>query len=119
MEHKLISISFTLLNQVKLFHWATKSYASHKALGDLHDSLSENTDKLVECYIGSAGRQPLPQFEVKTVSHTDLKQIIPFIKETITVIRKMRTEIKVSELQNIVDEIISSLDQALYLLNLS
>ena len=119
MEQKIITLSFSLLNQVKLFHWATKSYAAHKALGDLHDVLSDLTDNLVECYIGSAGRQPLSLFEVTTSSHTDLKQVVPFIKDYTSIIRKMRGEIKASELQNIVDEIISSLDKTLYLLNLN
>lgn len=119
MEQSLIQFSFTLLNQIKLFHWATKSYASHKALGDLHDLLSDSVDDLVESYVGSAGRQPLGSFEVQSVATTDLKQTIPFLKSALTSLRRMRTEIKVSELQNKIDEMLGAIDRTFYLLNLN
>jgi hypothetical protein len=119
MEQALIQFGLSMLNQIKLFHWATKSYAAHKALGDLHDLLSDSVDDLVESYVGSAGKQPLGLFEVRTVAHTDLKQTIPYIKSGIVTLRRLRTELKVSELQNKVDEMIGALDKTLYLLNLS
>ncbi len=107
-----------MLNQIKLFHWATKSYAAHKALGDLHDLLSESVDDLVESYIGSAGRQPLGVFGVETSSSTDLKQTIPFLKECLKMLRRLRTDIKASEIQNKIDEMLGAIDKTLYLLNL-
>ena len=119
MEQKLIEFSLHMLNQVKLFHWATKSYAAHKALGDLHDLLSESVDDLVESYIGAAGRQPLGLFEISTAAHTDLKQVIPFMKETLLSLRKIRADLKASELQNKVDEMLGAIDKTAYLLNLS
>jgi hypothetical protein len=119
MEQKLIEFSFNVLNQVKLFHWATKSYAAHKALGDLHDLLSESVDDLVESYIGAAGRQPLGFFEVHAVAHTDLKQTIPFLKDASASLRRIRTDLKASELQNKVDEMLGALDKTSYLLNLN
>jgi hypothetical protein len=119
MEQALIQFSFTLLNQIKLFHWATKSYAAHKALGDLHDLLSDLIDDLVESYVGSAGLQPLGLFEVRTVATSDLKQIIPYIKSSLANLRRIRKDIKESELQNKVDEMLGAMDKSLYLLNLS
>jgi hypothetical protein len=119
MEQPLIQFSLSMLNQIKLFHWATRSYAAHKALGDLHDLLSDSVDDLVESYVGSAGRQPLGLFEVKTAASTDLKQVIPFIKSSVGNLRRMRTDIKASELQNKIDEMIGALDKAMYLLNLN
>ena len=113
----MIKLGFTMLNQIKLFHWATKSYAAHKALGDLHDLLSDSVDDLVESYIGSAGKQSLGLFGVSTSATTDLKQTIPFLKECLTMLRRMRTEISRSELQNKIDEMLSSIDKTLYLLN--
>ncbi len=119
MEQKLIEFSLNVLNQVKLFHWATKSYAAHKALGDLHDLLSESVDDLVESYIGAAGRQPLGLFEITTVANTDLKQVIPFLKEAGATLRRIRTDLKASELQNKVDEMLGAMDRTSYLLNLN
>lgn len=44
-----------MLSQVKLMHWASSSYAVHKALDGLHDSLSGLTDRFVEVYMGRGG----------------------------------------------------------------
>ena len=118
MEERLIEFSLNLLNQIKLFHWATRSYAAHKALGDLHDVLSESVDDLVESYIGAAGRQPLGRFEITTAAHSDVKQTVPFLKDASASLRRIRTDIKASELQNKVDEMLGSLDKTAYLLNL-
>lgn len=118
MEQQLIQFTFNLLNQVKLFHWATKSYAAHKALGDLHDLLSESLDDLVECYIGSTGKT-LGVFEVTSESTSDLKQVLPRLKAASQAMRRMRSEIKLSELQNKIDELLGSLDKTYYLLNLN
>jgi hypothetical protein len=119
MEKEIISLGFAMLNQIKLFHWATKNYATHKALGDLHDLLSESVDDLVESYIGSAGRQPLGLFSVETTSNTNLKQMIPFLKECNLSLRQLRADMKASEIQNKVDEMLGAIDRTMYLLNLS
>ena len=117
MDQQLIQFTFSLLNQVKLFHWATRSYATHQALGDLHDILSESFDDLVECYIGSTGKS-LGTFEVTSKSTSDIKQIVPRLKEAAQVMRRMRGDIKLSELQNKIDELLGSLDKTNYLLSL-
>jgi hypothetical protein len=119
MEQALIQFGLSTLNQIKLFHWATKSYSAHKALGDLHDLLSDSVDDLVESYVGAAGKQPLGLFEVKTTANTDLKQVIPFLKSSLANMRRMRKEMKETELQNKVDEMLGTIDRTLYLLNLS
>ena len=41
-----------LLGQIKLFHWTTRKYSSHKALDELHKNLGEDIDKFIEVYIG-------------------------------------------------------------------
>jgi hypothetical protein len=118
MEQQLIEFTFGLLNQVKLFHWATKSYAAHEALGDLHDLLLESFDDLVECYIGSTGKT-LGSFDVKTTSTSDTKQMLPRLKHASETLRHMRSKIKQTELQNMIDEVLASLDKTYYLLNFS
>ena len=49
----------TLLNfqtELRLHHWGTKSYATHKALGKLYESLDGLIDTFTEAYIGIEGR---------------------------------------------------------------
>lgn len=47
-----LSVIFTVLNQLKIDHWQTKSYAEHSALGKAYESFDVLFDKLVELYYG-------------------------------------------------------------------
>jgi hypothetical protein len=49
-----LSAVFTVLNQLKIDHWQTKSYAEHKALGIAYEELDELFDKFVETYYGKS-----------------------------------------------------------------
>ena len=118
MEKRIIEDGFNLLNQVKLFHWATKSHANHVALGALYNTVSELHDKLVECYLGSQ-KKSISLFQVSTTAVSEVSNIVEFLKLHTENFRKLRVNIKSSELQNIVDEIISEIDKTCYLLSLS
>lgn len=50
-----LSVVFTVLNQLKIDHWQTKSYAEHKALGIAYEELDELFDKFVELLYGRVG----------------------------------------------------------------
>ena len=117
MEQRIIELGFNILNQLKLFHWATKSYSTHTAIGELYDSVAELHDNLVECQIGHSGK-PLQSFQISTLSESTSASgvIVQYLKETISVLRKLRSDIKTSELQNIIDEMISAMDKTCYLL---
>jgi hypothetical protein len=58
----IVELFFEMLHTIKLYHWKTISYAQHKATDELHEKLSENTDKFVEIMIGKIikddGRMP-------------------------------------------------------------
>ena len=119
MEQEIIEFMFNALNQIKLFHWATKSFAAHNALDSLHGTLSTHVDTLVETYIGTFARQPLGVFQVNTVCHSDTSEIIPYLRNLYAALKKLRKKFNQTELQNIMDEISTAVTQALYLLNLS
>jgi DNA-binding ferritin-like protein len=42
----------TILNQIKLYHWQTLSYARHKATDELYQELSDLIDKFIETLHG-------------------------------------------------------------------
>lgn len=48
---------FTALNQLRIDHWQTKSYAEHVALGTAYDELDDLFDNYVETYSGKNGIQ--------------------------------------------------------------
>jgi DNA-binding ferritin-like protein len=117
MDKKIIQFAFGVINQVKLYHWATRGYSVHKALDKLHSSLSDNFDKLVEVYLGSSGS--VGKWSVSTSSDTNVKSIVPFLQKVLGSMAKLRSSLKHTQMQNIIDEMSADIDQTLYLLRLS
>jgi mevalonate kinase len=121
-EHDIIQYFLGLIAQVKLFHWATMSYAKHKALDDLHGSLSEKVDSFVECYIGRYKKQPLKSFAVQTRAVSDTSGLEKFLDAThehLTSMHKAFDKEKATELCNILDEMLGEIDRTMYLCKLS
>jgi len=112
-----------LLTQIKLYHWATMSYAKHKALDELHGTLSDKVDDFVECYIGKFRKQPLKKFVIKAEATTDMndaKTIEKFLDVEHSKIVEIQKVLKSStELVNIIDEMLSAIDKAQYLCKLT
>lgn len=117
MHKDLIYQIFSLQNQIKLYHWATTSYAVHKALDKLYNSLLPLTDNLMESFLGSS--TPISKIQIDISISSDTSQIVKFISKNILSLRKIRKELKTPELQNIIDEIIANINQTLYLLRLT
>jgi len=53
-ESDVVCKFLEMLNNIKLYHWKTYSYATHKATDELYASLGVNIDKFVEVLIGKA-----------------------------------------------------------------
>lgn len=52
-DNSKIMVGFlSILNQIKLYHWQTKSYARHKATDELHSQLSSLVDEFIEVLQG-------------------------------------------------------------------
>ena len=50
--HGAIRDLLQMQNQLRIFHWQTKSYAVHKALGKAYESLNDLIDTFVETALG-------------------------------------------------------------------
>ena len=119
-ENKVTEYFLGLLGQIKLFHWATMSFAQHKALDELHGSISDLVDRFVEVFIGKFKKQPLKSFKITMTAVSDMTKLDKFLESERETLRKMHGQlIKVSELQNILDEMMAELDKAIYLCNLT
>ncbi|QIG60122.1 hypothetical protein [Dishui Lake large algae virus 1] len=121
-EADIIQYFIGLIGQVKLFHWATMSYAKHVALDGLHGVLSDKVDSFVECYIGKYKKQPLKPFtiQVKAISDTTgLEKFLEITNEQLSAMHKMFDKEKAPELSNILEEMMSEIDKTAYLCKLS
>jgi hypothetical protein len=122
---KQITIMFLeMLLMVKLFHWKTHSYATHKATDELYDSLNGNMDKFIEVLLGKTGART-DLMSNKTISLYDLdsqeklKAKIDSFKSYLVNLNNnnvLTTTMSNSDLFNIRDEILGDLNKFLYLL---
>ena len=121
---KQITIVFLeMLMMVKLFHWKTHSYATHKATDGLYDDLNEHIDKFIEVLLGKTGSR-IDLMSKKTISLIDLnsqeslKSKIMSLKNYFVSLdnNKALSTMSNSDLFNIRDEILADLNKFLYLL---
>ena len=121
---KQITVVFLeMLMMVKLFHWKTHSYATHKATDELYESLNENIDKFIEVLLGKTGSRIdlMSNRTIKLIdlnSQEELKSKIMSLKSYLVGLdnNKALSTMSNSDLFNIRDEILSNLNQFLYLL---
>lgn len=113
---------FDLINNVKLYHWTTSSFARHKGSDELFASLVESTDKFMEVYMGKYGRPKVTEREGRlTLKSLNDKTVIEYIKTSIKVLKDdLSKQLKDSDVDlfNIRDDILAKLNQTLYLFSL-
>ena len=122
-KKEITVIFLEMLLMVKLFHWKTHSYASHKASDELYSKLNADVDKFIEVLLGKSGSR-IDLMSNKTIKLLDLssqeslkkgiegfKSYLVGLNENIAM-KKMSN----SDLYNIRDEILADLNQFLYLL---
>jgi hypothetical protein len=124
-----------LLNTIKIYHWSTLSYPTHKATDELHTKLSELVDSFIEIYIGHCSRgrgSGVPVFQFKngigrkgssaSIPFCECKSLDAFCKildENIIHMEGLTKKLDgYTDLVNIRDEMVGALAQALYLLRL-
>lgn len=123
---KQITIKFMeILLMVKLYHWKTHSYATHKATDDLYGKLNENIDQFMEVLLGKSGIRTdlMKQKTIKLIdlnSQDTLKREIDSFKSYLVSLEQNPGTKTMSntDLFNIRDEILGNLNQFLYLLTL-
>ena len=118
---KLTTTFLGLLSQIRIYHWQTKSYAEHQALGSLHDTLNGLVDEFMEVYMGRYGTivaKEKFEFTCENYSEGSSKELmdkcISYLKEDVT---KGLPEDD-TDLLNIRDEMIAAMNKTKYLLRL-
>lgn len=122
-QKEITIIFMEILMMVKLFHWKTHSYATHKATDDLYSKLNENMDSFIEILLGKTG-QRIDLTHQKSIRLMDLssleslkKEVNDFKKYLIELNdNKAMQQMSNTDLYNIRDEILGDLNQFLYLL---
>lgn len=121
---KEITITFLeMLLMIKLYHWKTYSYPTHKATDELYSKLNENMDHFIEVLLGKSGERIdlTKQKSIKLIdlsSPEGLKKEIQSFKGYLVSLsdNKAMKQMSNTDLLNIRDEILGDLNQFLYLL---
>lgn len=108
--------------QLKINHWQTKGLSRHLAFGDTYDKLSGLIDTFVEVAMGKYGRFTLDDEnnEIKLINLSEMnpKNMISVCIDALIEFSNDLEPEKDSDLLNIRDEMMSTLNQLIYLLSL-
>ena len=123
-EKEITKVFLEMIIMVKLWHWKTHSYPTHKATDELYSNLNESMDKFIEVLLGKTNtridlskQKNLPLFDFTNSSA--FKNKIFWFKSYLVDLDKNNFMKKMSntDLLNIRDEILANLNQFLYLLS--
>lgn len=107
-------------NQLRIFHWQTRSYAQHKAFGEAYDSLGDLFDDFIEIFMGKYGTmQGDITYKIELTSYSG--DYLESINNFILFFEKLSEELdpKDTDLLNLRDEMLAVLNKLKYLLTLS
>jgi hypothetical protein len=108
-------------NQYKIFHWQTMSYSQHNSFGEVYDSLSNKIDEFIETYMGKYGRVISANtfnLSLSNYASADFVKVTDSYIEFLIGLSSQLDSAKDSDLLNIRDEILASLNKLKYLLTL-
>jgi hypothetical protein len=118
---KIIISLIQMEQQLRIFHWQTKSFARHTAFGDVYDALGDLIDRFTEVYMGKRGRIMLePGIYIELLNLDDLKPV-EFCDASIEMLISGCTCLDPkmdSDLMNIRDEMLAEINKLKYLLTL-
>lgn len=109
----LIGELFRARDLAHIAHLNTTSFAEHKALNEFYDGVLDLTDTFAETAFGIYGRS-----KITISSSTLVTDFSSYLKELRMEVVEHREEVKETNIQNILDEILSLIDHTKYLLTL-
>jgi len=116
----LVTSLLTIRNQVKLYHWQTKSFARHKATDDLTAALDLNIDSFVESYMGRYGRPKVSgTIKLHNFSESAARSFVAQQTAYLTKVLPKKLKSTDTDLLNLRDTILADLTKVLYLFTLA
>ena len=121
-EREIACKFLQMLNTVKLYHWKTYSYPTHKATDELYSKLGDNIDKFIEVLLGKFNNR-INLTTIKSLPLRDVSSPEEFKREIISYKNYLvglssnpgMKSMSNTDLFNIRDEMLGDLNQFLYL----
>jgi len=119
VDGSIVTAMMTIRDQIKLYHWQTRMFSRHKATDDLVSSLDENIDTFVETYMGKYGRPRVTSpIKISNFSESGARAFVERQRVYLSQVLPRKLRADDTDLLNIRDEILGSLNQSLYLFTL-
>jgi hypothetical protein len=122
-QKEIAVVFLEMLMMIKLFHWKTHSYATHKATDELYTKINENMDSFIEILLGKSGSRidlmSSKQIKLIDLSNQEaLKREVEAFKGYLVSLNDNKAMLSMSntDLFNIRDTILGDMNQFLYLL---
>lgn len=107
--------------QLRILHWQTKSYARHQAFGELYSGLGDLIDQFAEVCMGKHGRFSVDnqrQINLVNINEMSAEEFLDdACKFLVSLTGKLDARMD-SDLLNIRDEMLASINKLKYLLTL-
>lgn len=116
--NKLISSLVRLQLIVKVVHWTTNNYNTHKITDELYNELIDFTDRMVETYQGIVGNLPISEFNLKFYPISE-EELIRYLYD---VIDSIMTKVYIylpENMKAIMDEMLEKIRVKIYLLRMN
>ena len=122
-ENEITKVFLEMIIMIKLWHWKTFSYSTHKATDELYSRLNEHMDRFIEVLLGKTEvridltkEKSLPLLDYTDVNA--FKNKILWFKGYLVSLdnQPFMKQMSNTDLLNIRDEILGDLNQFLYLL---
>lgn len=118
---KLVVRLLSALDSIKLFHWITKNYNTHKITDELYGELQDKTDSLIENIIGmkngaghsnSISIHHIHNIPIKATSNEQIKRMLIDLKSYL--VKEITSKEGVAT-EAIRDELVVAINKYLYL----
>lgn len=109
---ELVSYCFAARTAMHFAHLRSTNYAEHVALGDFYDEIASLADGFIECYMGITGRMasyPAIQADPNASPTAFLCDLREWVCDNRSTAAEGNTE-----LENMIDEILSLIDKTCY-----
>lgn len=116
--NKLINSLIKLQLNIKVIHWTTENYNTHKITDELYNEILDFTDRIVETYQGIVGNLPPSKFDLQFSSISE-KDIVQYLYD---VINNIMTNVYIDlpeDMKAIMDEMLEKLRVKIYLLRMN
>jgi DNA-binding ferritin-like protein len=124
----IVTPLLTIHSQIKIYHWQTHSYAEHKALDMAYEELEDSIDEFVEKYQGIFGRVKaasgsfvLELENLPTGQDSEVTKVLEKVDQWITYLKTFSNDPDIgskTDLLNVRDDMLGTLNQLKYLLSL-